>query len=204
MPAARPCSRGAPLTGEVLANEGERLRHLVREDEDEIVLANHVDRGGDGVRLAGYLHDLLVRQASGAEPFRDESRDRTRLATAEILVLLHDRDVEMPLFGGGAPGRANVLVAAVAGNGEDANAPPRRKVRHHLHQPADRRLVMRVVDEDAPAIAEPQDVEATRRERRRREEGEEASTNVVVAHTLNVGGGDCGEDVLSLKARRAA
>src|SRR3954463_801147 len=100
-PAARLCSRGAPLAGEVLANEGERLRHLVRENEDEIVLTDHVDRGGDGVGLAGYLHDLVVRQASGAEPFRDELRDRTRIATAQILVLLHDRDVEMPLFGGG-------------------------------------------------------------------------------------------------------
>src|SRR3982750_4554194 len=149
-PAARLCSRGAPLPGEGLAHGGGGPPPIVRENEDEIVLANHVDRGGDGVRLAGYLHDLLVRQASGAEPFRDESRDRTRLATAEILVLLHDRDVEMPLFGGGAPGRANVLVAAVAGNGEDANAPPRREGRHHLHQPADRRLVMRVVDEAAP------------------------------------------------------
>src|SRR3954463_15471869 len=109
MPAARPCSRGAPRAGEVLANEGERLRHLVRENEDEIVLANHVDRGGDGVRLAGYLHDLVVRQASGAEPFGDELRHYARIATAEVLIFLHDRDVQMPLLGGRAPGSANIL-----------------------------------------------------------------------------------------------
>src|SRR3982750_3651845 len=57
-PAARLCSRGAPLAGEVLANEGERLRHLVRENEDEIVLANHIDRGGDGARSPGGLNGL--------------------------------------------------------------------------------------------------------------------------------------------------
>src|SRR4029450_11195963 len=82
---------------------------------------------GQAGRLQLVEHDLEAAAAGpvvggGPAPGRDQSGDLARLAAAQVAVLADDQGVEVP--GRALAQLTDVLVAAVAGAGDDPGAPP--------------------------------------------------------------------------------
>ena len=121
------------------------------------------------------------------------------LATAQILVLLHYDIVQLR---GDAPYFAQILVAPVSRRGDQANPTVGVDVPGEVDEAADRRGIVRVVHQHSPVLDANQ-IETARRQRRRREEGQQPRADVVIAHALHVSSGDGSENVLLLKSCRA-
>ena len=125
----------------------------------------------------------LWRHARGKEHLAHHVRNLGRAAPAGVVVALEHVAVEVP--GGERRDLADVLVAAVAGGGEDGDPPPAdlqlaREVHHHAH----RVRVVGVVQDDLEGVLV-EDVEAARRLVVRRGKGAEAVADVVQPDPLH-------------------
>src|SRR4051812_4502630 len=97
---------------------------LVAEDDDEVARARQTQRAVDRrFFLEDLGQDALPRGAGREEPLAEQPARLARSATAAVVVLPQDEEVEDR---GRRPGEGtDVLVPAVAGGGDDADPPPR-------------------------------------------------------------------------------